>query len=47
MLRSVMKLDYFDETDEEFVLWHEINLDNRGHMLELPYAVSVWINGTV
>ena len=34
-----------DETDEEFVLWHEINLDNRD-IVELPYAVSVWINGT-
>ena len=36
-----------DETDEEFVLWHEIDIDNQDIELDLSYAVSVWINGTV
>ena len=36
-----------DETDEEFVLWHEVDIDGEDIELNLSYAVSVWINGTV
>ena len=36
-----------DENDQEFVLWHEIELDDEDVELNLSYAVSVWINGTV
>ena len=36
-----------DETDEELVLWHEIEITDEDKTLDLSYAVSVWVNGTV
>ena len=36
-----------DETDENFVLWHEVEVTTDDLELDLDYAVSVWLNGTV
>ncbi|MDC3298204.1 hypothetical protein OAU99_02385 [Candidatus Poseidoniaceae archaeon] len=36
-----------DESDEDYVLWHELELTTEDVELTLPYAVSVWINGTI
>ena len=36
-----------DETDEDYVLWHEVEVTEEDIELSLTYAVSVWINGTL
>ena len=36
-----------DETDENFVLWHELEVAGEDVELDLTYAVSAWVNGTV
>ena len=36
-----------DESDDDYVLWHELELTTEDVELTLPYAVSVWINGTI
>ena len=36
-----------DETDEDYVLWHEVIVTDEDVELNLTYAVSVWVNGTV
>lgn len=36
-----------DETDEDYVLWHEVEVTEEDVELNLTYAVSVWVNGTV
>ncbi len=36
-----------DETDENFVLWHEVEVTTDDLELDLDYAVSVWLNGTI
>ena len=36
-----------DETDENFVLWHEVEVGADDIELDLTYAVSAWVNGTV
>ena len=36
-----------DETDENFVLWHEVEVAADDIELNLTYAVSAWVNGTV
>ncbi|RAH14247.1 MAG: hypothetical protein CMB20_003610 [Methanobacteriota archaeon] len=36
-----------DESDENYVLWNEFDIDSDDLVLNLTYAVSVWLNGTV
>ena len=36
-----------DETDEEYVLWHEFEATTEDLEFNLSYSVSVWINGTI
>ena len=36
-----------DETNEDFVLWYEVEIADEDLNLELPYAISAWVNGTV
>ena len=36
-----------DESDDEYVLWHQFELSNDDLEFNLPYAVSVWVNGTI
>ena len=36
-----------DESDEDYVLWHEVEVTTEDLAFELEYAVSVWINGTI
>ena len=36
-----------DESDGEFVLYHEVEVTTDDIELNLSYAVSVWLNGTV
>jgi asparagine N-glycosylation enzyme membrane subunit Stt3 len=36
-----------DESDEDYVLWHEVEVTTDDLAFELEYAVSVWINGSI
>ena len=36
-----------DETDSDYVLWHEVEVTEEDIELSLTYAVSVWVNGTI
>ena len=36
-----------DETDEEYVLWHEFEVTDEDVELSLTYGVSAWVNGTI
>ena len=36
-----------DETDDDYVLWHEVEITTDDVELNLSYSVSVWVNGTV
>ena len=36
-----------DETDEDYVLWHEVEVTTDDLAFDLEYAVSVWINGSI
>ena len=36
-----------DENDDDYVLWHEIEVTTDDVELNLSYAVSVWVNGTI
>ena len=36
-----------DETDENYVLWHEVEVTTDDVELNLNYSVSVWVNGTI
>jgi asparagine N-glycosylation enzyme membrane subunit Stt3 len=36
-----------DESDDDYVLWHELEVTEEDLELNLTYAVSVWINGTI
>ena len=36
-----------DETNDDYVLWHEIEVTTEDVALDLEYVVSVWVNGTI
>ena len=36
-----------DENNESYVLWHEVDVTDSDIELNLSYAVSAWVNGTV
>ena len=36
-----------DESDEDYVLWHEFDLGEEDLEISLTYAVSVWLNGSL